>query len=173
MNFELKGLDFLLAALSRLREDGIGNQLKLLVVGKGNIEKYQDVARRLGIGENVIFAGVRHDMARIYQAGDLFVLLSGFDTFGMAVTEAMASGLPVIISDTVGAKDLVKDGENGFVVNREDVGLIKSKIKFLLDEPDKRREMGKRSHRALVDGTWERVTKTYNTIYDRLLLKNL
>ncbi len=167
MNFELKGLDFLLAALSRLREDGGGDHLKLLVVGKGNIKKYQDISRRLGIGENVIFAGVRHDMERVYQAGDLLVLLSSFDTFGMVVTEAMASGLPVLVSDTVGAKDLVNDGENGFVVNRNNVEELCSKIIDMFNK-EARIAMSRNVRGTIQDYTWDRVAYYVLDLYDNI-----
>ena len=110
MNFELKGLEQLLVIMARLRDENLHRPPKLLVVGKGNREKYEKVAGYHGLHDDVLFAGIRHDMPAVYAAADLFVLLSGFDTFGMVVIEAMASGLPVIVSDTVGASDLVRQG---------------------------------------------------------------
>jgi len=167
MNFELKGLDLLLAALSRLRKDGRGKQPKLLVVGKGNISKYQDISRQLGIAENVVFTGVRHDMERIYVAGDLFVLLSNFDTFGMVVTEAMASGLPVIVSDKVGAKDLVRNAENGFIVDRDNIEEICSKIVHMSDERVRVR-MSRNAQKTIKDYTWDKVALDVMNIYENI-----
>lgn len=167
MNFELKGLDLLLAALSRLRKDGRGKQPKLLVVGKGNISKYQDISRQLGIAENVVFTGVRHDMERIYVAGDLFVLLSNFDTFGMVVTEAMASGLPVIVSDKVGAKDLVRNAENGFIVDRDNIEEICSKIVHMSDERVRVR-MSRNAQNTIKDYTWDKVALDVMNIYENI-----
>ena len=118
MNFDIKGLDFLIRALSRLKIHNPSERFKLLVVGKGNEKKYGSMAKDLGIKDNVIFTGImpRELLERIYVASDVFSMLSRFDTFGMAALEAMAASLPVIISASVGARDLVRDGENGFVV---------------------------------------------------------
>ena len=118
MNFNIKGLDFLIRALSRLRIRHPSERFKLLVVGKGNEKKYGSMAEDLGIKDHVIFTGImpREHLERIYAASDVFSMLSRFDTFGMAALEAMAASLPVIISASVGARDLVRDGENGFVV---------------------------------------------------------
>ena len=145
MNFEVKGLDSLLSGIALLKSAYDNNQVKVLVVGKGNTKKYKALAQKLGIGEQLIFSGVRNDIEKIYPAGDILVMLSKFDTFGMVVTEAMAASLPVIISETVGAKDLVIQGENGFVVDREDIDMISSKINFMLNK-EKRLEMGKKAH---------------------------
>jgi UDP-glucose:(heptosyl)LPS alpha-1,3-glucosyltransferase len=77
---------------------------------------FERKARDLGVGGDVIFAGPQSQgIERYYSAADAFALLSEFDTFGMVVLEAMAAGLPVIVSDRMGARDIVTDGVNGFV----------------------------------------------------------
>jgi glycosyltransferase involved in cell wall biosynthesis len=58
-------------------------------------------------------------MPQIYAASDIFSMLSKFDTFGMAALEAMAASLPVLVSSMVGARDLVAQGHNGYVVSRD------------------------------------------------------
>jgi UDP-glucose:(heptosyl)LPS alpha-1,3-glucosyltransferase len=168
MNFEVKGLDSLLSAIALLKSEYDNDQVKVLVVGKGNNKKYKALAHKLGIGEQLIFSGVRNDIEKIYQAGDILVMLSKFDTFGMVVTEAMAASLPVIISDKVGAKDLVIQGENGFVVNREDVEMISSKINLMLNK-EKRLEMGKKAYNTALNQTWETMTQKVLNVYEELL----
>ena len=96
-------------------------------------------------------------------------MLSKFDTFGMVVTEAMATSLPVIISDNVGAKDLVTQGENGFVVNREDIKMISDRIKLMLNK-EKRLEMGKKANRTAIDNTWEKMALKVLNVYQELLV---
>jgi len=169
MNFEVKGLDSLLSAIALLKSEYDNDQVKVLVVGKGNINKYKSLAHKLGIGEQLIFSGVRNDIEKIYQAGDILVMLSKFDTFGMVVTEAMAASLPVIISDNVGAKDLVIQGENGFVVDREDIKMIGSKINIMLNK-EKRLEMGKKAHHTALNNTWEHMTLKVLDVYEALLV---
>ena len=169
MNFEVKGLDSLLSAIALLKSAYDNNQVKVLVVGKGNNKKYKALAQKLGIGEQLIFSGVRNDIEKIYQAGDILVMLSKFDTFGMVVTEAMAASLPVIVSDNVGAKDLVVQGENGFVVDREDIETISSKINLMLNK-EKRLEMGKKAHHTALNNTWEQMTLKVLDVYEALLV---
>ncbi len=169
MNFEVKGLDSLLSAIALLKSAYDNDQVKVLVVGKGNNKKYKALAHKLGIGEQLIFSGVRNDIEKIYQAGDILVMLSKFDTFGMVVTEAMAASLPVIISDKVGAKDLVIQGENGFVVDREDVKMISSKINLMLNK-EKRLEMGKKANNTALNNTWEQMTLKVLNVYEALLV---
>jgi UDP-glucose:(heptosyl)LPS alpha-1,3-glucosyltransferase len=169
MNFEVKGLDLLLSALAILKSEYHNDQVKVLVVGKGNHKKYKELARQFGIGKQLIFIGVRNDMERIFQAGDILVMLSKFDTFGMVVTEAMAASLPVIISDKVGAKDLILQGKNGFVVNREDIDTICSKIHFMLNK-EKRLEMGKKAYHTALNNTWDQMLLKVLDVYETLLI---
>ena len=169
MNFELKGLDQLLAAMEKISGTKTGNSLKLLVVGKGNEQKYRAVAASLGLGDRVFFAGVRHDMPAVYRAADLFVFPSGFDTFGMVVTEAMAAGVPVIISDKVGARDLIKDGENGFVMANSDWERLADKIIELGKSPDKRSDMGSKARDTVLKNSWDVVAGAVSEIYVKLL----
>jgi UDP-glucose:(heptosyl)LPS alpha-1,3-glucosyltransferase len=166
MNFELKGLDNLMAAIAMTKSKHPSEKLKLLVVGKGNEKKYGMLAQKLGIKDDVIFAGVWKDnIEKIYLASDIFAMPSGFDTFGMVVLEAMSASLPVIISGNVGAKDLVRDGINGFVVDREDIDLISSKIGFMLDK-ENRKKMAKEAYKVAAQNTWncmsDRVLKIYH-----------
>ncbi|MBW1999139.1 MAG: glycosyltransferase family 4 protein [Deltaproteobacteria bacterium] len=168
MNFELKGLDRLLGAMAGSRNESHHRDLKLLVVGKGNIKKYRAIVSSLGLTEQVFFAGVRHDLPTIYRAADIFALLSEFDTFGMVVTEAMASGLPVVISDRVGAKDLVKDAENGFIVDGANLGEISARIKILASDGNKRKEMGQKARETAAQTTWEAAARKVLEAYRRV-----
>ena len=166
MNFELKGLDNLMAATALTKSNHPSEKLKLLVVGKGNEKKYGRLAQELGIKDDVIFAGVWKDnIEQIYIASDIFAMISQFDTFGIAVLEAMSASLPVIITGNVGAKDLVKNGINGFIVDREDIDLISSKIIFLLNR-ENRQNMAEEAHKEAMKNTWDlmadRVLKIYH-----------
>jgi UDP-glucose:(heptosyl)LPS alpha-1,3-glucosyltransferase len=143
MNFEVKGLDTVIRALSIAKSSAPGASIRLLVVGRGNERKYSEMAAAHGVGDSVVFAGTRSKgLERYYRAADCFAMLSSFDTFGMVVLEAMAAGLPVIISSGVGAKDLVEEGVNGFVLaEREDSKAAAGMLSALLD-PGRRHAMG-------------------------------
>jgi UDP-glucose:(heptosyl)LPS alpha-1,3-glucosyltransferase len=166
MNFEIKRLKLVIEGVAEfIREDKRGARLKVLVVGKGATTPYQTLARRLGIADRVIFAGVTRQVEKYYLASDLFAMPSRFDTFGMAVLEAMAAGLPVIITEKVGAKDLVTDGVQGFVLGEEpspsDFG---GKISSLLIN-DNRLKMGEMAHKKALAHDWDRVADQMEDIY--------
>ncbi|TAN42965.1 MAG: glycosyltransferase family 1 protein [Nitrospirae bacterium] len=109
--FERKGLKTLIEACSLLKE----KNARLIVVGKGKIQKYAKQAADSGIGERAIFLDAQKDIERFYAAADLFVLPTLYDPFSNATLEAMASGLAVITTRNNGAAELVAAGQNGFV----------------------------------------------------------
>jgi len=169
MNFEIKGLDDIIRTLAHLRRQRI--VYKLIVAGKGNVKKYQKMAAREGIADSVFFTGVvaKAKLMDLYWAGDLYLMLSKFDTFGMVVLEAMAGGLPVMISSRVGAKDLVREGENGFVIDHSsDYDYTASRLKLLLDESI-RRKMSAAAFQTAADNTWDHVAARYSDLYDDIL----
>lgn len=169
MNFELKGLRTTIAALSHAQKKSPAHQIKLLVVGKGNQNKFRRFAADLNVQEAVIFAGVlTEDMEDIYAASDTYVLLSDFDTFGMTVLEAMAAGLPVLISPAVGAKDLVTEGINGYIVEQNDAIAAGDRILSLLDH-HRRNAMGQAAMLVAERHSWDNVTKTISRLYDEIL----
>ncbi len=169
MNFELKGLDNLMAAMAMTKSKCPLEKLKLLVVGKGNEKKYGRLAQKLGIKDDVIFAGIWEDnIEQIYIASNIFAMLSQFDTFGIAVLEAMSASLPVIITGNVGAKDLVKNEINGFIVDREDIDLISSKIIFLIDR-ESRQNMAEEAYKEAMKNTWDAMAIKVLKIYDEII----
>jgi len=167
MNFEVKGLDTIIAALAKARAAQPAAGIHLLVVGRGNEAKYRDISRAHGIADAVHFAGTQSEgIERYYRAADFFAMLSTFDTFGMVVLEAMAAGLPVIISQNVGARDLVEEGVNGFVIaDGNDVGEAAEKMISLLDL-DRRKSMGIAAAQTAVQHDWSRLSENMTEIYE-------
>ena len=171
MNFAIKGLDYLMKGLGLLRAESPGKRFRLLVIGRGDEKAYGRLARELGLGDSVVFAGtvVREKLPEFDLAGDLYAMLSRFDTFGMVVLEAMAAGLPVLISGSVGAGDIVREGENGFVVeNPADSEAIAERIERMLHD-DVREKMGREALKTAGENSWDmavaRVLKVYAEIW--------
>lgn len=77
-----------------------------------------------------------------YNHSSVFILSSVADGFGMVVPQAMASGLPVIVTENVGARDLIEDGVNGFVVPIRSPHLIAERLRYLRDNPEAASRMG-------------------------------
>lgn len=169
MNFELKGLQATLSALAKAKVKLPGKGMKLLVVGKGDQGKYRKIAADLGVGGDVILAGVQSEgIEAIYAASDVCALLSGFDTFGMTVLEAMAASLPVIISTQVGARDIVTDGEHGFIVAKDDAETVSAHLVSLCDE-QRRARMGRAARQRASEHSWDEVAGKVVTIYEEIL----
>lgn len=169
MNFEIKGLDNIMFSLAKLKAQN--RKFKLIVAGKGNIKKYKRLAEEAKIIQDVIFTGPvnKEKIIKMYLACDLYVMLSKFDTFGMVVLEAMAAGLPVIISGNVGSKDLVQEGKNGFIINNTaDSDYIAAKIALLCDESI-RRPLAESACQTAMQNTWDQVAAKYQNIYNNVL----
>ncbi len=120
--------------------------------------------------DNIIFAGIqKENLEKIYLASDIFMMLSRFDTFGMTVLEAMAASLPVIISSNVGAKDLVRQGINGFVIeDTNNIDMICDRIGSMLDSKT-RNTMAKEAHNTALNNNWELVAKKVEGVYEEML----
>jgi UDP-glucose:(heptosyl)LPS alpha-1,3-glucosyltransferase len=104
--FGRKGLDKVLAALplGRARVP----DARLLVVGRdADRKRWERSVHDRGLGSAVWFAGARADAPACYGAADVFVMPSRYDSFGYSVLEALASGLPVVVSDAMGAAEVV------------------------------------------------------------------
>lgn len=127
--FRRKGLIPLINALELVDFD-----FKLLVVGDDpNSSFYKKVAEAM-LGNKVIFAGVETNINEVYSAADIFVLPTIYEPFGNAILEAMASGLPVIVSKTAGCAELITHGVNGILLeNPSDKYEIKDSLQKLTD----------------------------------------
>lgn len=113
-HFERKGLPLLLEAVARRRDLPV----HLAVVGgtPAATNAYRDQARRSGLADRVTFLGTQPDVRPFLWAADAFALPSHYETFSLAPLEAMAAGVPVVVSDLYGMEDVLVPGENGLVV---------------------------------------------------------
>lgn len=169
MNFELKRLRLIIKSLAQsVIDHPQGKRLKLLIVGKGREKRYIKMAEKLGVADRLIFAGKVTDIAQYYFAGDIFVMPSQYDTFAMVVLEAMAAGLPVIITKNVGAKDLVRDGVNGYVLSESpSVSDLANKIDMLLDR-QLRVLMGEKNRSIAEKYDWDEKAEWLAQLYREL-----
>ncbi len=171
MNFDLKGLDRIMQSISRFTVRGDRHPaLRLLVVGNGDFRKYQKLAGDLGIEKRVVFAGERRAVEKYFLASDFFVLMSYMDSFGIVVLEAMASGLPVVISDTVGAQDVVEPGKTGYIIKAANYDRTMETALESMMRPDLRHEMGKSARRVAVQYDWDRIAEKVADLYRQRLM---
>jgi UDP-glucose:(heptosyl)LPS alpha-1,3-glucosyltransferase len=111
--FERKGLKTLIDAIRIIKKEDV----KAVVVGKGNANKYKTLAERYGIADKIVFLSPQKEIEKFYGAADLFVLPTLYDPFSNATLEAMASGLPVITTRNNGAAELIDNEKEGFVLD--------------------------------------------------------
>jgi glycosyltransferase involved in cell wall biosynthesis len=144
-----KGVDVLLAAFGQVasqRED-----VALLLLGDGPMRDELEASVPPNCRDRVHFVGPReqNDLPRYFGAADVFVFPSRYDGWAVVINEACAAGLPVIVTDSVGAsRDLVADGLNGFVVPRDDVAALAEKMAELADRPECVAQFGARSRKV-------------------------
>lgn len=119
--FARKGVGTVIAALGQLAD----RDARLFVVGADRSERaLRSAAARAGVAARVHFAGGQDDVKPWYGAADCFVLATLYDPFPNAALEALASGLPVIVTRQCGAAELVRDGVTGRVVDALDAGAL-------------------------------------------------
>ncbi len=163
-----KGLAQAIEALSLLA----GNEAMLLVVGSGNKTVYQELAVRFKIEDRVIFAGQTRESWKYYAASDVYLLPSLYEPFGLSILEAMASGLPVLVSRDSGAAELIHDGVDGLLIQEpRDVKELSTKLGALLNDPDLRTRLGRQARRTALKYPWDRVARETEQVYKTVLLK--
>jgi glycosyltransferase involved in cell wall biosynthesis len=148
-----KGLDLLLHALARAK--AMGTRLALVIAGSGD-RAYESALRReartLGVDRDVVWAGfvTGQDKRAVLAEADLFVLPSRSENFAVSVVEAMACGLPVVISNQIGIHREVTASGAGFAVPCRVDALVETLVRLAAD-PMARRELGSRGRHLARD----------------------
>jgi len=162
----IKGIHYLLQAIDELDLKG----LELWLVGAGIEDGLLPSLRKYSKRFKYVGAIPQGKLYEYYSLSSLYVLFSLEDGFGMALLEAMACGLPVICSDSVGAKDVIRDNTDGFIVPTRNVEALKEKIRYLYDNPDICRQMGEQARKNVVKNfTWDNYGERIASVYLKLL----
>ena len=139
---EQKRIDILLLALAKLLHKGIS--CKCVILGDGPLkDQLTSQAIELGLSGHVFFEGFQEDPVQYLIAGTAFVLTSGAEGLPLALLEAMACGLPCIVTKVGGNSEAVTDHVEGLVVPPGSVDRIAAAIEYLLTHPVERETMGK------------------------------
>lgn len=166
-----KGIEYLLRSFAKLKN----NDANLLIVGNGTLKKlYIEIAKELNILDKTVFVGnvSNDDLPKYYAASDIIVLpsISMGEAFGVVLIEAMATGKPIIASNLPGVRTVISDGINGFLAEPKNVEDLASKIEYLLENEDVRREFGKQGRKkAERYYSWENIGKKLESIYLEVL----
>ncbi len=159
-----KNLETLLQALKCLPN------VHLAVAGKLPGSPYPKLAEELGLSDRVHFLGFRRDIAEIMRGVDLFVVPSRYDTFGLVVLEAMASGLPVITTKAMGVAALVTP-ESGIVLSdTEDVDALTDAIAQITANPGLGKAMGQAGMAIAKNHSWNSTASKYLDLFEQQYL---
>lgn len=142
-----------------------------LVAGEGALkEKLEREAAELGVGKRVRFLGRRLDVPALLKAADLFVLSSAWEGLPITILEAMAAGVPCVVTDVGGVSEVVVDGVTGRVVPPRDSASLAAGILDLTAADDLRREMSLRARSLFERGfTAESMVSQTEALYDMAL----
>lgn len=164
----VKDHDSLIRAFAQLTSQY--DDLDLLLVGDGTLrEQLTSLVKSLGIENRVHFLGVRSDVPDILQAVDIFALTSLCEAASLTLLEAMAAGLPVVVTDVGGNPEIVRQGLDGFLAPRQAVDEIAQAIKKLLDDPEQARQMGISGRERVKEHyTLDRTITRYHQLYRQL-----
>lgn len=157
-----KNLDSVLKALKKVPD------LHLAVVGSVERSPYPALARELAIDQRVHFLGYRQDIPNLMRASDFLVFPSRYETFGLVVLEAMASGIPVITSVATPAAELLTPDAGVVISDPEDVSTLAKEMQSLSQDVHKRERMGACARAIAENHSWDRMAQQYGDLFEKL-----
>jgi len=165
----IKDVDILLQAFSKI----IGNEnVRLKIAGEGReMDNLKELAKGLGIAHRVDFLGMVRGEEKVHllQNALFFVSPRIINNLGIANLEALSSGIPIITTKTEEAQKVIKDGENGFLVNQKSPEELAARMDLLLNDRGLREHM---SGKALATASlfdWDNIVKDYIGIYEGVM----
>ncbi len=165
-----KNIEILLRALPKVLAK---KQIQLLLVGEGKImNQMKDLVKELKIEPNVTFTGQidnqNNNLPKIYQVAAIFINPCPIETQGIAVLEAMASGLPIVAANGGALPELIKDSENGYLFKSDDSADLAQKIIQILSDSKLAQKMGQKSLEIVEAHKVENTFKEFEKIYEGL-----
>jgi UDP-glucose:(heptosyl)LPS alpha-1,3-glucosyltransferase len=145
---------------------GCGEDSRILFVSRSIPGPYKAFAEHIGISRRVLFLPHTNRIEEVYAAADALLLPSPYDTFGMVVTEAMACGLPVIVSRTAGASELITHGRDGFILrDAGDTVKLSRYMRALLEDRTLATEVGRSARRTVEHLSWDEIAHRTLEVY--------
>ena len=164
-HIECKGFDIVLKAAEK-----IGKSVGFYIIGgepSAENKNYKE-AHNLSNVHFVDFLG-KDELREYYNAADLFVLMTRGDTWGLVINEAMANGLPVITTKRcVAGVELIKDGENGYIIDVDDTEALVNKILTLRDNEELCRQMSLANINKMQTNTIDQIAKNHIQVLEEL-----
>ncbi|HEX5478749.1 MAG TPA: glycosyltransferase [Dehalococcoidia bacterium] len=170
----LKGIDVLIGAAAQLHED---ENFRVLIVGgdartEAEVAQLRLLAERLGVDHHISFVGaVDHaDLPLYYNAADVCVVPSYYESFGMVAIESMACGTPVVASRVGGLASTVLDGKTGYLISWRCPEPFAERLELLLDNDELRASFGRAAREAVERYRWSNVADAVASLYESLFV---
>jgi D-inositol-3-phosphate glycosyltransferase len=171
----LKGIDVLISAAARLHEN---ENFRVLIVGgdesaEAQLAELRAQAERLDVDHHITFAGaVPHgELPLYYNAADVCVVPSFYESFGMVAIESMACGTPVVASRVGGLASTVLDGQTGYLVSWRQAEPFAERVGYLLENDELRASFGRAAREAVERYRWPNVAGAVSDLYQSLLAR--
>jgi len=167
-----KNITVLLKVFSEVRKK---EKIKLLIIGDGSEKTaIERLVLELNIREDVILVGHQNNPYKYIMRADIFVHTCLFEGFANVIIEAMACGVPVVAVDCpYGPRDIIKDEENGILVQMNDEGALADAIMTLLHNRQLRDLIAKRGFERAMDFTANKMVESYERFFQRILDKRI
>ena len=144
---------------------------KLLMIGDGPDRATAEwMVHQNGLASAVTFLGKQSQVQELLNCADLMLLPSDLESFGLAVLEAMACGVPAVCSRVGGVPEVVSDGVEGYLVTPRDIKTMAARALEILTDPGRQERMGKAAReRALSQFCSTRIIPLYERLYERVM----
>ena len=165
----IKGVIYLIEAMGIIRQSI--PDVRLLIVGDGeDRDKLKEIVDKSDLKECIHFVGkIQNEKIPEYMAkSDIFILPSLSEGLPVVILEAMASGLPIIATNVGGLPDIIKNGENGFLIERGKPEEIAEKVSIILKNNILKERMNNNNKEKSKEYSWEIITKKLEEIYQGL-----
>jgi glycosyltransferase involved in cell wall biosynthesis len=167
---EQKGIDVLLHAVTEIQNQH--TVFRVWLVGDGPLRaELEEWVAKENLSSIVQFLGYRSDIPAILQASDVFVLPSRYEAMPISLLEAMAAGLPCVVTNVGDNAKVVEDGITGIVVPPENPEALATALRKMLAEPEMRRAMGEAARKKAQQYSVERMAARIAEVYEELLMR--
>jgi len=158
-DWERKGVRDAIAAIAGLADT------RLVILGTGNAAAMRAHAAKVGAEQQLIFPGPSRTPQDFYAASDMFVFPSRYEAFSLVTLEAAASGLPIVAHAINGTEELVREGENGWLV-APGAGALREKIELLRDDAARRARMSAAAVESSRRYGWDRIANEQFAVFE-------
>ncbi len=163
----IKGLDTLIQSIKILKDKGLSASLKVLIVGVSGAEneKLLNLAKGENVEHNIISLGIRNDIDDILNISDIYTQPSRTEAISLSIMEALNYALPVVATNVGGIPEVVEDGVNGYLCEKENSKDLSEKLESLIKKPTLRKQFGEESLSKSKHFSLENSTKNLYRLY--------